>query len=155
MRRIYEAALATADPEWKALLGRAGSEGNLASNASLDITRPFAAISEAHSGLHAPLMNNQPSAVASENTNGSPSNTPNLRGVDKSASTENIGVPGAPASSMSRSTPTPWNSSAGSATARSSILTAPKGRQWRQASSRAGPGLPAAGLDLPDIAFGA
>jgi hypothetical protein len=40
MREVYAEALAGADPASKSLLGSGGSEGNLASNAALESTRP-------------------------------------------------------------------------------------------------------------------
>jgi hypothetical protein len=79
MQRIYAEALEAADPEWKALLGNAGSEGNLASNASLDITRPFTATSGVRSRFQEPFENTQASPLM---TKGSPSSTPYVRGVD-------------------------------------------------------------------------
>jgi len=40
MREVYAEALAGADPASKSLLASGGSEGNLASNAALESTRP-------------------------------------------------------------------------------------------------------------------
>jgi hypothetical protein len=76
MREIYEEALANSSPQWKALLGNAGSLGNLASNAALSSTRPSIPTSAESAAAQPSAL--QTHASPGAQTNGSPSNTPNF-----------------------------------------------------------------------------
>jgi len=80
---VYEEILVLADPEWKASPGSAGNRGNIRSNASLDITRPFMATSVEFSRDHV-LPSYETQASPGAYTNGSPSHTPYVSGEDTS-----------------------------------------------------------------------
>src|SRR5258708_38486712 len=83
MREVYAEALAGADLASKSLLGSGGSEGNLASNAALESTRPsietaasWTRVQESEPSLTDQALI-QPGPLAS--TKGSPSQEPNVR----------------------------------------------------------------------------
>jgi hypothetical protein len=96
MRDLYEGALSGAAPEWKSLIGSGGNEGNLASNAALESTRPSIATSASSTRTHvseSPLTDQalmEPGARSS--TNGSPSTEPNVSAESKIPSTVNVGI---------------------------------------------------------------
>ena len=90
-REIYGQALVNADPEWKAVLGRSGNPGNLASKSAFDNTRPSIPTSDELAFRQDPLANTQASPGAQ--TKGSPSTVPNVNAMGTSA--DNI-VPQAP-----------------------------------------------------------
>ena len=92
---VYEEILVLADPEWKASPGSAGNRGNIRSNASLDITRPFMATSVEFSRDHV-LPSYETQASPGAYTNGSPSHTPYVSGEDTSIRTENRALGGIP-----------------------------------------------------------
>ncbi len=97
-KAIYDDALEAAGPEWKALLGKGGSDGNLASNASLDSTRASIPASAEWTRTHEPSRTDQ--ASPGVQSTGSPSMvaktgaaTSEVGDEVKAASTENIGIP--------------------------------------------------------------
>ena len=71
----YDMALRSADPDWKAIAGKAGIAGNLASNAAFESTRPLIPTSEELARSQAPFEN---PSLARCPTKASPSNVPNV-----------------------------------------------------------------------------
>lgn len=91
-RELYSAASATLPPEWKALIGKGGSEGNLASQASLDRTTPSMPISDELPRRQEPSEKTQ--ASPGTQTQGSPSMMPNLRDSEAIKGTSEANVSG-------------------------------------------------------------
>lgn len=92
-KKLYEAALAGAAPEWKALLGSGGTDGNLASNAALESTRPSMPISDELARVQESEPSRNTQASPGTQANGSPSTDPNLISgeVKRTSDTNNLG----------------------------------------------------------------
>ena len=97
MREVYAEALAGADPASKSLLASGGSEGNLASNAALESTRPsietatsWTRVQESEPSVTDQALI-QPGPLAS--TKGSPSQEPNVR-MGEATATSTKPLPG-------------------------------------------------------------